>query len=222
MLDMKPATLDKATANFTNLEPSLNIWMGFRCSTAIHCQNPSCSVQSTETFPKYLLVLCQHRIYHCQCLTLSLYTARGTEAVVPVMYACSCSSTMLRRSAPCCWQLFLAWCHVSTACVFLWYWTPVTGSVSQPKDATLQKKFTSWKRLIHLSSAKISNKTSFDALFFVSITRPPLTIAFYLQLCFQCIINHVKFLKANFNKSAQKLVLPNHSVWCNIVKVRAK
>lgn len=52
---------------------------------------------------------------------------------VPEMYDCSCSSTMLSSSAPCCWQLFRAWDQLNTDCVFLWYWTPVTGSVSQPE-----------------------------------------------------------------------------------------
>lgn len=62
---------------------------------------------------------------------------------VPEMYDCSCSSTMLRRSAPCCWQLTLAWCQVNTDCAFLWYWTPVTGSVSQPEVPAYGRK-TKW------------------------------------------------------------------------------
>src|SRR4029434_9181488 len=52
------------------------------------------------------------------------------------MYVCSCSSTMLSKSAPCWWQLARAWCQVRTACVFLWYKTPVTGSSSQPVEPT--------------------------------------------------------------------------------------
>lgn len=72
-----------------------------------------------------------------EIVTLSSICNWQKTDFVPEMYDCSCSSTMLRRSAPCCWQLFLAWLQVSTDCAFLWYWTPVTGSVSQPEDAAL-------------------------------------------------------------------------------------
>lgn len=124
--------------SITNPGPSLDIWMGFHCSTAIHSQSPSCLVQSTEMFPYDLSTLCQHMHQRVDGFQLNYCISNWHNiCFIPEMYDCSCSSTMLRRSAPCCLQLILAWCHVRAACVFLWYWTPVTGSVSQPNDAGL-------------------------------------------------------------------------------------
>lgn len=44
---------------FTNLGPSLNIYMGSHCSIAIHCQSPGCWVRSTEMSRKCLSALFQ-------------------------------------------------------------------------------------------------------------------------------------------------------------------
>lgn len=125
------------SSSLANLGPNLDIWMGFHCSTAIHSQSPSCLVQSTEMLPNDLLTLYQHINQRVMDFQLDHIGSWPNICFIPEMYDCSCSSTMLRRSAPCCWQLILAWCHVRVACVFLWYWTLVTGSVSQPKDPGL-------------------------------------------------------------------------------------
>lgn len=40
--------------------------------------------------------------------------------LLPLIYACSWASVMLSSSAFCCWQLFLAWCHVRADSGFIW------------------------------------------------------------------------------------------------------
>lgn len=136
----------------TNLGPSLSIWMDFRCSIAIQSQNPSCLVQSTEMSPEMLSTL--HQCKHHHALKASITSPiMDIFDVAPEINDCSCSSTMLSSSAPCCWQLFRAWCQLNIDCAFLWYWTPVTGSVSQPEvPACCQDKATKCKYLIFKKS----------------------------------------------------------------------
>lgn len=66
---------------------------------------------------------------------------------------------ILSNSAFCCWQLFLAWCHVRAESEFIWYWTFVDRSVVHVLSLSVETIITA--EVIATCNRKLSSRFSF-------------------------------------------------------------